>query len=69
MLVLTCRRAFDGSGGVDVADDGVGLLVGVSEFEEPPGTVLLTILIMPRRPVLVLNEREIGLDAVCRNPS
>jgi len=29
MLVFDVRRAFDGSGGVDVADDGVGLLVGV----------------------------------------
>jgi len=41
------RRAFDGSGGVDVADDGVGLLVGVSEFEERAGDGVVTILIMP----------------------
>ena len=26
MLLLECGRAFDGAGGVDVADDGVGLL-------------------------------------------
>ena len=35
------RRAFDGSGGVDVADDGVGLLVGVSELEEGGGDGLV----------------------------
>ena len=27
MLVLDVRRAFDGAGGVDVADDGIGLLM------------------------------------------
>ena len=37
MVVLDVRRAFDGAGGVDVADDGVGLLVGVAEFEEGAG--------------------------------
>ena len=37
MLVLNVRRAFDGAGGVDVGDDGVGLFVRVSKLEERAG--------------------------------
>ena len=47
VLVLDVRRAFDGAGGVDVADDGVGLLVRVAELEQRRGHGLFTILIMP----------------------
>ena len=34
---MTKRRAFDGTGGVDVADDGVRLLVRVAELEQRGG--------------------------------
>ena len=34
MVVLDVRRAFDGAGGVDVADDGVGLIMGVAQLEQ-----------------------------------
>ena len=37
MLVFDVRRAFDGAGGVYVADDRVGLLVRVSELEQGAG--------------------------------
>ena len=47
MLVLHMGRAFDGAGRVDVADDGVGLLVRVGKLEQRRRDRLLTILIMP----------------------
>ena len=37
VIVLYVRSAFDGAGRVDVTDDRVGLLVGVSELEEGGG--------------------------------
>ena len=64
MLVLDVRRAFDGAGGVDVADDGVGLLVRVAEFEQSAGHGVIDDLDHAAADqFLVLNERQVGLDA------
>ncbi len=66
MIVLDVRRAFDGAGGVDVADDGVGLLVRVSELEERGGhSVVYDLNHASADQLLVLNQRQIGLDASC----
>jgi len=57
------------SGGGRVADDGVGLLVGVSEFEERAGAVLLTDLDhAARRQLLYLMSARSGSWRWCRNP-
>ncbi len=37
MFLFDVRRAFDGAGSVNVADDGVGLVAGVAELEECGG--------------------------------
>ena len=64
MLVLDVRRAFNGSGGVDVADDGGGLLVRVSEFEQGTGHGVVDDLDHAAADqLLVLDEGEVGLDA------
>ena len=64
MLVLDVRRAFDGAGGVDVADDGVGLVVGVAELEERGGDgVVHDLDHAAADQLLVLHQREVGLDA------
>ena len=64
MLVLDMRRAFNGAGGVDVADDGVGLLVGVAELEQGGGDgVVDDFNHAAADQLLVLDQGEIGLDA------
>ena len=64
MLVLNMRRAFDGAGGVDVADDGVGLLVVVAELEQRRGhSVVDDLDHAPADELLVLDQGEIGLDS------
>ena len=64
MLVLDMRRAFDGAGGVDVADDGVGLLVVVAELEQGGGDgVVDDFNHAAADQLLVLDQGEIGLDA------
>ena len=64
MLVFDVRRAFDGAGRVDVADDGVGLLVGVAELEERGGHGVVDDLDHAAADqLLVLHQREVGLDA------
>ena len=64
MLVFDVRRAFDGAGRVDVADDGVGLLVGVSELEQRGGDGVVDDLDHAAADqLLVLHQRQIGLDA------
>src|SRR6185369_7321139 len=64
MLVLDMRRAFDGSGGVDEADDGVALVFGVAELEERRWNRLIDDLDHSAADQLFeFNEREIGFDA------
>ena len=61
---LTCGRAFDGAGGVDVADDRVGLLVGVAELEQRGRDGVVDDLDHAAADqLLVLDQREVGLDA------
>ena len=58
------RRAFDGASRVDVADDGVGLLVRVSELEERGGHGVVDDLDHASADqLLVLHQSQIGLDA------
>ena len=64
VLVLDGGRAFDGSGGVDVADDGVGLVAGVAELEQRRGHgVVHDLDHAAADQLLVLHQREVGLDA------
>ncbi len=64
VLVLDGGRAFDGSGGVDVADDGVGLVAGVAEFEQRRRDGVVDDLDhAAANQLLVLHQREVGLDA------
>ena len=64
VLGLDGRRAFDGAGGVDVADDGVDLRLGVAELDERRGHGVVDDLDHAAADeLLVLHEREIGLDA------
>src|ERR1700677_2515096 len=64
VLVLNVRRAFNGSGGVDVTDDGVGLLVGVSELKERSRDGVVDALDHAAAHYLfVLDQRQVGLDA------
>ncbi len=64
MLVLNVGRAFDGAGGVYVAHDGVGLLVGIAELEEGAGDGIVHDLDHAAAyQLLVLDQRQVGLDA------
>ena len=64
MIVFHQRRAFDGAGGVDVADDGVGLLVGVAELKERRGdSVVHDLDHAAADQLFVFHQREIRLDA------
>ena len=57
-------RAFDGAGGVDVADDGVDLGVVVAELEERGGDGVVDDLDHAAADqLLVLDQGEVGLDA------
>src|SRR6185503_13918182 len=64
VIVLDVWRPFDGAGGIDVADDGVGLLMVVAELEQGRRNGVVYDLDHPAaNQLLVLHEREIGLDA------
>ena len=64
VLGLDGGRAFDGAGGVDVADDGLDLGVGVAELEERAGDGVVDDLDHAAADeLLVLDEGEVGLDA------
>ena len=64
VLVLDGGRAFDGSGGVDVADDGVGLVAGVAELEQRGRDgVVHDLDHAAANQLLELHQREVGLDA------
>ena len=64
VLVLHVGRAFDGAGGVDVADDGVGLLVRVRELEQRRGDGLVDDFDHAAADQLfVFHQSQIGLDA------
>ena len=64
VLVLDGGRAFDGAGGVDVADDGVGLVGGVAELEQRGGHgVVHDLDHAAADQLLVLHQRQVGLDA------
>src|SRR6266550_8124862 len=64
MVVFNMRGAFDGAGGVHVGDDGVGLLVSVSELEESAGDGVVHDLDHPAADqLLVFDQGQIGLDA------
>src|SRR5947209_3371868 len=64
MGVRDVGRAFDGAGGVDVGDDGVGLFGSVSELEEGGGDGLVDDLDHAAADeFFVFDEGEIGLDA------
>ena len=64
MLVLNMRRAFDGAGSVDVADDGVGLIVGVAELEQRRGHGVVDDLDHAAADqLLVLDQSQIRLDS------
>ena len=64
VLVLDGGRAFDGAGGVNVADDGVGLVVGVAQLEERGGHgVVHDLDHAAADQLLVLHQRQVRLDA------
>ncbi len=64
VLVLDVRRAFDGAGGVDVADDGVGLVLRVAELEQRGGHGVVDDLDHAAADQLLeLDQGEVGLDA------
>ncbi len=64
VLVLDGGRAFDGAGGVDVADDGVGLVGGVAQLEERGRHgVVHDLDHAAADQLLVLHQRQVGLDA------
>ena len=64
VLGLDGGRAFDGAGGVDVADDGVDLSVVVAELEERGGDGVVDDLDHAAADqLLVLDEGKVGLDA------
>ncbi len=57
-------RAFDGAGGVDVADDGVGLVGGVAQLEQRGRHgVVHDLDHAAAHQLLVLHQRQVGLDA------
>ena len=64
VLGLDGGRAFNGAGGVDVANDGVDLVVGIAELEERGGHGVIDDLDHAAADqLLVLDESEIGFDA------
>ena len=64
MLVFDVRRAFDGAGRVDIAHDGIGLLMVVAELEQRGGDgVVDDFDHAAADELLVLDQSEIGLDA------
>ena len=64
MLGLDAGSAFDGAGGVDVADDGVHFRLGVAELDERRRHGVVDDLDHAAADeLLVLDEGEIGLDA------
>ena len=64
VLGLDAGGALDGAGGVDVADDGVDLGVGVAELDEGGGDGVVDDLDHAAADeLLVLDEGEVGLDA------
>ena len=63
MVVFYMRRALDGSGGVDVAHDRIGLFVGVTEFEERAGDgVVHDLDHAAANQFLELDQRQVGLN-------
>ena len=64
VLFFDLRRAFDGAGRVDVADDGVGLIVIVSQLEQRRGHgVVHDLDHAAADQLLVFHQRQVGLDA------
>src|SRR5207237_9063603 len=64
VLVFDVGSAFDGAGGVDVADDGAGLVVIVAELEQSGGHGVVDDLDHAAADQLfVLHQGEVGLDA------
>ncbi len=64
VLGLQVRRAFDGAGGVDVADDLVGLRGRVAELDERLRHGVVDDLDdAAADQLLVLHQRQVGLDA------
>ena len=64
VLLTDAGGAFDGSGGVDVGDDGVHGVLGVAELDEGAGDSVVDDLDHAAADeLLVLDEGEIGLDA------
>ena len=64
MLVFDMRRAFDGAGRVDVADDGVRLIVIVAQLEQRRGHGLIDDLDHASADQLfVFHQRQVRLDA------
>ena len=64
VIVLHVRRPFDRARSVDVADDGVGLLVRVSELEERSGHGIVDDLDhAAANQLLVFHQREVRLNA------
>ena len=64
VLGLDAGRAFDGAGRVDVADDGVDLIVVISKLEERGRYGVVDDLDhSAANQLLVLDQRKIGLDA------
>ena len=66
MSVFDVRRAFDGAGGVDVANDGIGLIVRVSELEQRGGhSIVDDFDHAAADQLLVLHQRQVRLDSCC----
>ena len=64
MLRLQVRRAFDGAGGIDVADDLLHLLRRVAQLDQRRGHRVVDDLDHAAADqLLVLDQRQVGLDA------
>ena len=64
VLVFDVGSAFDGAGGVDVADDGAGLVVVVAELEQRGGHGVVDDFDHAAADQLfVFHQGEVGLDA------
>src|SRR5271169_1873785 len=64
VFVFNMRRAFDGAGGVNVADDRVSLIVAIAELEQRGGDGVVNDLNHPAADqLLVLDQSEIRLDS------
>ena len=64
MLIFHQRRAFDGASRADIADDGIGLIMRVSQLEQCRWhSVVHDLDHAAADQLLVFHQRQVGLDA------